>query len=138
MRLREFDPPGRGPPPPFTGSRRGRLHARNVSGFVILSSNRGEQLAVPVAEHCEAWLRAWSLSLEDFSHAWDVSLSCGVRGRCGDSYRTHCPLCLTGRTIEGVSDGGLILVDSRTVLEGRCPCLPRVLQRGEYKGFVAQ
>jgi len=129
---------GRGPPPPFIDSRRGRLHAQNVSDFVILSSNQGEQLAVPVAEHCEAWSRAWSPSLEAFSHAGNVSLSCGVRGRRGDSCRARCPLRLIGRSSEGVYDGGLVLVDSRTVLEGRFPCPPRVLQRGEYKDLVAQ
>ena len=68
----------------------------------------------------------------------NVSLSCGIRGRRGNSCRARCPLRLIGRSSEGVYDGGLVLVDSRTVLEGCFPCPPRVLQRGEYKGLVAQ
>jgi hypothetical protein len=113
--LREFDPPrkrsasGRGPPPPFIGSRRGGLHARNVSGFVILSSNLGEQLVAPIAEHCEVWPRAWLSSLGAFGHAWNASSSCGDSGRCGGSCRVCCPLRLTGRSTGGVSDDGLVL-----------------------------
>jgi hypothetical protein len=42
------------------------VHAGNVPGFVIPSLNRGEQLAVAVAEHCDAWLRASPSSLEAF------------------------------------------------------------------------
>ena len=98
----------------------------------------GEQLAVAVVEHCEAWPQAWLSSLEAFSHAWNVSWSCGVRGRHGDSCRTCRPLRLTGRSVEGVSDGGLVLISSRTLFEGRCPCSPRVLQRRKYRGFSAQ
>ena len=125
--LESSTPLGRGPPPPFIGSRRGRLHAQNDLGFIILSPNRGEQLVVPVAEHCEAWPWAWPSSLEAFNHAWNVSSSRGIRGRRGDSCRARCPLRLTGQSIEGVADGGPLLVNRHIVLEGRCPCLPRVL-----------
>ena len=136
VRPRAFDPVGRGPPPPFIGSRRGGLHAQNVSGFVVLSPNRGEQLTVPVAKHCVAWPRIWSSSLEAFSHAWNAFLPCGASGHRGDSCGARCPLRLTGRSAEGAADGGLVLVKGRTTSEGRCSCLPRFLQRREYTGLA--
>ena len=68
------------------------------------SANRGGgQLVVPVAEHCGTWRRAWSSSLEAFSHAWGVSLSCGASGRRGDSCRARRPLRLTGCGAEGAT-----------------------------------
>jgi len=76
--------------------------------------------------------------LEAFDHAWNVSLSCGVCGQRGNSRRTHDPLHLTRRSAEGACDGSLVLVNSRTVFEGLCPCSPRVLQRRKYKGLAAQ
>ena len=71
--------------------------------LILSSSPRigGEQLVAPVAEHCEAWPRAWLSSLEALSHAWNVFLSCGVSGRCGGSCRARRPLHLTGRSAEG-------------------------------------
>ena len=99
-----------------------------IFDVVILSPNRGEQLTVPVAKHCVAWPRIWSSSLEAFSHAWNMSLSCGVRGQHGDRSRARCSPRLIGRSTEGASDGSLVLVNSRTVLEGRCPCSPKVWQ----------
>ena len=99
---------------------------------------RGEQLVVPVVVHCEVWPRAWLSSLEAFDHAGNLYLSCGICGRRGNCCRARCPLCLTGRSVEGASDDGLVLVNSCTVSEGRRPWPPRVLQRGEYKDLAAQ
>ena len=113
------------------------VHAGNVPGFVIPSLNRGEQLAVAVAEHCEAWLRASPSSWEAVDYAWDVSLACGASGRHGDCYRARHPLRLTGRSAEGAADCGLVLVKGRTTFEGHCTCLPRVLQRRKYTGLAA-
>ena len=62
-------------PPPFIGSRRGGVHAWNVLGFVTLFPNRGEQLAVAVAEHCEAWGAV--------DYAWDVSIILCLREHHG-------------------------------------------------------
>ena len=112
---------GRGPPPLFIGSRRGGLQVRGVPDVVLLSKNWGEQLVVPVAVHCEVWPRAWLTSLEAFDHAGNVYLFCGVCGRRGNSYRARCPLCLTGRSAEGASNDGLVLVYSCNVSEGRRP-----------------
>ena len=133
-------PPGKGSASSFYWLKEGRI---TCMGCLWLrhhfpESGRGEQLAVAVVEHCEAWPQAWLSSLEAFSHAWNVSWSCGIRGRHGDSCRTCRPLRLTGRSVEGVSDGGLVLISSRTLFEGRCPCSPRVLQRRKYRGLAAQ
>ena len=87
---------------------------------------------------CGAWRRAWLSSLEAFDHAGNVYLSCGVCGRRGNSCRARYPLCLTGRSTEGASDDGLVLVNSCTVSDGRRPWPPRVLQRREYNGLAAQ
>ena len=132
----EFRPLGSGLPPPFIGSRRGGVHARNVLGFVILSPNRGEQLAVAVAvaEYCEAWLWASPSSWGAVDYAWDVSLPCGASGRRGDCCRAYFPLRLTGRSAEGAADGGLAPVKGRTAFEGRCPCPLKVLRLGKVQG----
>ena len=120
---------GRGPPPLFIGTRRGGLQVRGVPDVVLLSKNWGEQLVVPVAVHCEVWPRAWLSSLEAFDHAGNVYLSCGVCGRRGNSCRARCPLCLTGRSAEGASDDGLVLVNSLP-----CPRVAAHVRRGSCRG----
>jgi len=93
----ESDPSGKRPASSFYRLKEGRLHVRGVPDVAILSPNReGVQLVAPVVEHYEAWPRAWPYSLEAFSHALNVYLSCGVRRRRGDSYRARRPLRLTG------------------------------------------
>ena len=134
-----MSPLGRSPPPPFIGSRRGGVHVRGDLRSRRLPPESWENSGgLLLKVRCRAWRRAWLSSLEAFSHAWNVSWSCGIRGRHGDSCRTCRPLRLTGRSVEGVSDGGLLLISSRTLFEGRCPCSPRVLQRRKYRGLAVQ
>ena len=90
------------------------------------SSSRigGEQLMVPVAEHCGAWCRVWS-----------SSLSCGTSRRRGSGCRAYCAPRLIRRGADGDTDSGLVPVNGHTTFEGHCPCPPRVLQRKEYKDW---
>ena len=87
-----------------------------------------------VGHDAECGHRPW----EPCDRARGVSLSCGASRWSGSGCRARCPSRLVRRGAEGAADGGLVPVNGRTVFEGHCPCLPRVLQRRKYEDLVAQ
>jgi len=113
---------GWSPPPPFIDIRRGRVHAREISGVVVFSPNRGRTVSgccrKYTLEHWSLWRWAWQSSWEPFSIAGIAPASCGSSGWSGGRCREYRPPRFTWRSAEGSADGGLAPVKVRTPPEG--------------------
>ena len=60
-------------------------------------------------------------------------MPCGASRWHDDCSRGAQCSVLTRRGVDGATEGYFIPVKGRTVFEGGCPCLSRVLQRRKYR-----